>query len=635
MACRFPGAPDVDRYWRNLRDGMESIRRFTDAELTAAGVDAATLADPAYVKAAPVLDGIDLFDAGFFGFTPAEARIADPQQRLFLEVAWSALEAANCDPSRFPGAVGVYAGSALSTYLLNNLIPSPEVAQWASPMQLALGNDKDSLCTRVGYAFDLRGPCYGVQSYCSSSLVAVSTACTALVAGDCDVALAGGVSVSVPHHVGYHHQAGGIASADGHCRAFDADADGAPLGSGAGVVVLRRLADARAAGDHVHAVIRGWAVNNDGGLKAGYTAPGVRGQTEVISEALAAAGVAPTEIDFLEAHGTGTALGDAAEFAALLRAFGDDVEQGSCVLGSAKTNMGHLDRAAGVAGLIKAVLALEHREMPPTLHFQRPNPATDLAHSPFRIEPDADGLAAPGPPAPGRRERLRHRRHQRARGAGGGTRAARDRPLRTAGGAGPVRAHPGGAGRQDRRPGAGPGDAAGAGPRRCGAHAAHRPQGLRVPARRRGRRPRRSRPAPGRSRRRRLADRSGTGARTCGHAAVHRDRGAARGAGRAVRRAGVRGGGGGVRGRRAGHSPCPEPGPVAAFTAEYALGRLLRPGVSDPRGWPGRGPASTWRPRCPGLIALPDVLSSPAFRPGANSDGRLPTAISKDLPGPG
>jgi acyl transferase domain-containing protein len=397
MACRFPGARDVGEYWRNLADGAESIRRFSDEELRAAGVGAETLADPEYVKAAPVLDDIELFDAGFFGFSPAEARICDPQHRLFLEVAWTALEAAGCDPSRFDGSVGVFTGSALSTYLLNNLMPNREVADWASPMQLALGNDKDSLSTRVAYAFDLRGPAYGVQSYCSSSLVAVSAACTSLVAGECDAALAGGVSISVPHHVGYSYQQGGITSPDGHCRAFDADAGGAPLGSGVGAVVLKRLSDAVAQGDHVHAVIRGWAVNNDGGVKVGYTAPGVGGQAEVIGDAMANADVDGTMIDYLEAHGTGTALGDAAEFAAMVRAFGD-VERGSCVLGSAKTNLGHLDRAAGVAGLIKTALALEHRQLPPTLHYKAPNPGIDLDGSPFRVGTELEDWPRRGRP---------------------------------------------------------------------------------------------------------------------------------------------------------------------------------------------------------------------------------------------
>ena len=386
MAGLFPGARDVAAFWRNVSGGVESITTFSDAELAAAGVSLAELADPDYVKAGAVLEDIEAFDAGFFGLAPREVQIIDPQQRLFLETAWTALEAAGCDPGRLDGSVGVFAGAALSTYLINNLLPNPDVAQFASRMQLALGNDKDSLATWTAYALDLRGPCYTVQSYCSTSLVAVSAACTSLVAGDCDLALAGGVAISVPHRVGYRYQEGGIASPDARCRAFDADAKGAPLGNGAGVVVLKRLADARADGDHVHAVIRGWAVNNDGAAKAGYTAPGVRGQSDVISEALANADVDPATVDYIETHGTGTALGDAVEFAALRRAFAAVQAPGSCVLGSVKTNVGHLDRAAGVTGLIKTALAMEHRELPPTLHFTVPNPQLQLESSAFRVQ---------------------------------------------------------------------------------------------------------------------------------------------------------------------------------------------------------------------------------------------------------
>ncbi|MCP3805305.1 SDR family NAD(P)-dependent oxidoreductase [Allokutzneria sp. A3M-2-11 16] len=366
MAGRFPGARDVGQLWRNLCDGVESITRFTDEELLAAGVTPQELADPGYVKANPVLDDIELFDAGFFGIAPTEAKLMDPQQRVFLEVAWSALEAAGCDPGRFPGAIGVFAGAAMSTYLIDRLLTDPDLERWASLTQVVLANDKDSLSTRVAHAFDLRGPSYSVQSYCSTSLVAVSQAASSLLGGECDVALAGGVAISVPHRVGYQFQEGGISSPDGSCRAFDRTAEGTPTGNGAAVVVLKRLADALADGDHVHAVIRGWAVNNDGALKAGYTAPGVRGQAAVIAEAIANAGVDPATIGYVEAHGTGTALGDAAEIAALTKAFGP-IER--CAIGSAKTNLGHLDRAAGVTGLIKAALAVEHGVIPPSLHF--------------------------------------------------------------------------------------------------------------------------------------------------------------------------------------------------------------------------------------------------------------------------
>ncbi len=385
MAGRFPGAADVGRLWQNICQGTDSITRFTDEELTEAGVAPDVLADPRYVPAGAVLDGIDLFDAEFFGIAHREAQLLDPQQRLFLESAWAALEAAGCDPSRYAGSIGVFAGSALSTYLLHNLAGNEAVRGWASPMQVVLGNDKDSLATSTAYSLDLRGPAFNVQSYCSTSLVAVAAACSSLVAGECDVALAGGTAVSVPQRVGYLYQEGGISSPDGRCRAFDVDAQGAPLGSGVGVVVLKRLEDALADGDHVHAVIRGWAVNNDGALKVGYTAPGVRGQSSVIAEALANADIDPATVDLIEAHGTGTALGDAAEIAALRKAF-DGVERpGGTALGSVKTNIGHLDRAAGVTGLIKATLALEHRVIPPTVNFRSPNPQLAQADSPFRV----------------------------------------------------------------------------------------------------------------------------------------------------------------------------------------------------------------------------------------------------------
>jgi acyl transferase domain-containing protein len=401
MAGRFPGARDVAEFWRNLVGGVESITEFTEEELVAAGVPAADVADPLYVRSAPVLDGVDMFDAGFFGLTPKEAQVTDPQQRLFLEVAWEAFEDAGYDPGRLADSVGVFAGSAISTYLLNNLAGNPAVAGSASVLQLALGNDKDSLATRVAYALDLRGPSFSVQSYCSTSLVAVATACTSLLSGDCDLALAGGVAISVPHRVGYLYQDGGISSPDGHCRAFDADAAGAPIGNGAAAVVLRRFDDAVEAGDHVYAVLKGWAVNNDGSLKAGYPAPGVRGQTRVIVEAMANADVRPQDIDYIEAHGTGTSLGDAAEFAALTNAFegsSDAVSSGHCAIGSLKTNVGHLDRAAGVTGLIKTALSLRNRTLVPTLHFTRPNPRLDFAHSPFHVQTSLQAWPDPGRP---------------------------------------------------------------------------------------------------------------------------------------------------------------------------------------------------------------------------------------------
>jgi acyl transferase domain-containing protein len=370
MAGRMPGAEDVDALWQMLVEGREGITFFTDEELLASGVSPAQLADPTYVRAGAVVADVDRFDAGFFGFSPGEATMLDPQHRLFLEHAWHALEDAAHDPAQFDGTVGVFAGCGLSSYFMANVLARPDIIERYGLVQLGLANDKDSLATRVAYALDLRGPCYNIQSYCSTSLVAVCAAATSLVQGECDMALAGGVHISVPHRVGYHHD-GAMTSGDGHCRAFDARAGGTPIGSGVGVVVLRRLEDALADRDDVRAVIRGWAVNNDGRQKVGFTAPSARGQSDVIAEAQGAAGVDASAIDYVEAHGTGTALGDAVEIAALQRVFSPGTR---CLVGSVKTNLGHLDRAAGVTGLIKTTLALRHEVIPPTLHFTDPNP---------------------------------------------------------------------------------------------------------------------------------------------------------------------------------------------------------------------------------------------------------------------
>ncbi|MFG1710516.1 SDR family NAD(P)-dependent oxidoreductase [Nonomuraea sp. M3C6] len=369
MSGRFPGASDVAELWSVIRAGASGITRFSEEELRAAGVPDDLLADPAYVQAGPVIDGVELFDAAFFGFSPKDAQILDPQHRLFLEHSWTALEDAGCDPKRFDGSIGVFGGCAHSSYLQNNLLPSG-IGAVVGELALGLANDKDSLTTRVAHALGLSGPSYGVQSYCSTSLVAVCAAATSLAGFECDLALAGGVAVNVPHRVGYLYQQGGIAPPDGECRAFDAGGLGSPLGSGVGVVALRRLEDALADGDQIYAVIRGWAVNNDGGRKVGFTAPGVRGQAAVMAEALASADLTAADIDYVEAHGTGTALGDAAELAALQQVFRGQ----SLLIGSVKTNLGHLDRAAGVTNLIKAALALCHDEIPPTLNLTEPNP---------------------------------------------------------------------------------------------------------------------------------------------------------------------------------------------------------------------------------------------------------------------
>jgi acyl transferase domain-containing protein/thioesterase domain-containing protein/2-polyprenyl-3-methyl-5-hydroxy-6-metoxy-1,4-benzoquinol methylase/acyl carrier protein len=386
VAGRFPGAADIEAFWQNLAAGVESITTLTDADLLAAGVPAKHLSNPRYVRARARLDGVADFDAPFFGMSPREAATTDPQHRIFLECAWEALEHAGIDPARFPGSIGVYGGAGADGYLLHHLAPDRELMESLGALSPVIGNDKDHLTTRVAYKLDLRGPSITVQSACSTSLVAVQLACQALLGYQCDAALAGGVSVAFPQGTGHLHQPGNILSPDGHCRAFDASAQGTVPGDGVGIVVLRRLADALEDGDSILAVILGAAVNNDGSAKVGYTAPSVDGQAEVIAMAHAVAGVSAETISYVEAHGTGTALGDPIEIAALTQAFraGTDA-RGTCGVGSLKTNIGHLNTAAGVASLIKVVLALHHEALPATLHFETPNPAIDFASSPFVV----------------------------------------------------------------------------------------------------------------------------------------------------------------------------------------------------------------------------------------------------------
>jgi acyl transferase domain-containing protein/acyl carrier protein len=386
MVGRFPGASNTEAFWQNLSSGTESIRPFTEEELAAAGVDPALLADPNYVRAGAALDGVEDFDAAFFGYSPNEAEILDPQQRIFLECAWEALERAGYDSERYSGRVGVYASAGLNTYLLNNLQTSRQLMQTANGYQVFIANDKDFIPTRVSYKLNLKGPSINVQTACSSSLVAIHLASQSLLNGECDMALAGGVSINLPQRAGYLYQERGIASRDGHCRAFDAQAGGTVRGDGVGVVVLKRLSDAIADRDTIHAVIRGSAINNDGSLKAGYTAPSVQGQAEAIAEALEVAGVNPETISYIEAHGTGTEIGDPIEVAALTQAFHSLTDKKNfCAIGSVKTNIGHLDTAAGVAGFIKTVMALQNRQIPPSLHFEKPNPKIDFENSPFYV----------------------------------------------------------------------------------------------------------------------------------------------------------------------------------------------------------------------------------------------------------
>ncbi|MBW4477602.1 MAG: KR domain-containing protein [Tolypothrix brevis GSE-NOS-MK-07-07A] len=384
MSGRFPGAKDISSFWQNLCDGVEAISTFTDEELIEFEVSRELLNNSNYLKVGAILEDIDLFDASFFGFNPKEAEITDPQHRLFLECAWEALENAGYDSQNCKSRIGVYAGASLNNYQSFNL--NRDQIGSANSFQKMIGNDKDFLATRVSYKLNLTGPSLTVQTACSTSLVATSLACQSLLNYQCDMALAGGVSIRIPQKTGYLHQEGGILSPDGHCRAFDAKARGTIIGNGAGVVVLKRLADAIADGDHIYAVIKGNAINNDGSGKVGYTAPSVNGQAQVIAEALALADVEAETISYIEAHGTGTVLGDPIEISALTNVFRESTDQkGFCAIGSVKTNIGHLDAAAGVTSLIKTALALKHQQIPPSLNFEQPNPEIDFANSPFYV----------------------------------------------------------------------------------------------------------------------------------------------------------------------------------------------------------------------------------------------------------
>lgn len=390
MACRVPGAKTPDEFWDNLLQGREARVELTEDSLRAAGVRDELLRDPGYVRSAMPLDGVDQFDAGFFGLSPRDAAIMDPQHRHFLECCWESLENAGYDPERFDGSIGVFGGSGHNAYFHQNLLGNRALEEQVGHFLLRhTGNDKDFLATRVSYEMNLRGPSVNVQTACSTSLVAVHLAVSSLLSLECDIALAGGVTIEMPLGQGYLYRDGEILSPDGHCRPFDQSAGGTVFGSGVGLVVLRRLDDALAAGDTIHAVILGSAVNNDGAGKLSYLAPSVDGQAAAIREALVVADVDPATVSFIECHGTGTKLGDAIEIAALRQAYGSSVGGGECVLGSVKSNIGHLDTAAGVAGLIKTVLAMRHRTIPGTLHFRTPNEHVVAHGPPFVVRSEA------------------------------------------------------------------------------------------------------------------------------------------------------------------------------------------------------------------------------------------------------
>ena len=391
MACRAPGAADINEFWSNLSGGVESIRFFTPEEALAAGADPGRVADPQRVLAAPILDGVEDFDAGLFGLTRREAEILGPAHRVFLECAAAALDHAGYDPARYPGEIGVYGGVGSGEYQWENLLPNHSFVRTVGSMAIALGNNRDYAPTFVSYKLNLRGPSIAVSTACSTGLVAIHLASEAVRNGECDMALAGAASVELAQWHGYRYQEGSILSPDGHCRAFDADAHGTLWGSGGGMVLLKRLSDALADGDTVHGLLLGSAINNDGSDKVGFSAPSVSGQSEVIAQALGVAGVEPGDIDYVEAHGTGTQVGDPIEVRALADVFGGrGLPAGSCRMGTVKPNIGHLAAAAGTVGLIKTVLSLRNETLPPTLHLRRPNPAIGFEQTPFRVVAEAE-----------------------------------------------------------------------------------------------------------------------------------------------------------------------------------------------------------------------------------------------------
>ena len=395
MSCRFPGARNLEEFWQNLAGGIESITQLSDQEIIESGVPRSCLTNPDYVKAAPLLGEPELFDAAFFGFSPTEAKMMDPQHRILLELAYEALENAACDADRYKGRIGVYAGAAMNTYFMNRRLDSRFAEEYIPTL---IVNDKDFLSTRISYKLNLKGPSITIQTACSTSLVATHLARQSLLCEETDVALVGAISVRVPPKAGYFYDGAGVVSPDGKVRAFDAKANGTVFGSGGGVIVLKRLADAIANGDTIYAVIKGSAVNNDGSEKAGYTAPSVNSQADAVVEALANAGVDADSITYIEAHGSGTPVGDPIEILALTKAFRTSTQRcGYCAIGSVKTNVGHLDAAAGIAGIIKTALALKHRMLPPSLNYSEPNPEIDFASTPFFVNTRFASWASSGP----------------------------------------------------------------------------------------------------------------------------------------------------------------------------------------------------------------------------------------------
>ncbi|RZI93482.1 MAG: acyltransferase domain-containing protein, partial [Variovorax sp.] len=385
MAGRFPGAADVEQFWANLMAGRDTITMFNDDTLDA-GVSAALRADPAYVRARGVIDGVEQFDAAFFGINPREAELMDPQQRVFLEICWECLERGGYIPDQCEVPVGVYGGMNNATYFQKHLSTRPDLVEALGEFQVMLANEKDYITTRVANRLNLTGPAVSVHTACSTSLVAVNEAFHSLRTGQCGMALAGGVAITCPPNSGYLHLEGAMLSPDGHTRSFDANAQGTVFSDGAAVVLLKRLSDALADGDPIYAVLRGSAINNDGGAKASFTAPSVNGQAAVISAALASSGVDARSISYVETHGTATPMGDPVEIEGLTKAYArHTADTGFCGIGSVKSNVGHLVMAAGAAGLIKTALSLQSECIPASLHFESPNPAINFGATPFRV----------------------------------------------------------------------------------------------------------------------------------------------------------------------------------------------------------------------------------------------------------
>lgn len=384
MAGRFPGALSIQELWEVLRDGKETISFFSPEELDKS-IPEALRNDPLYVPARGIVPSAKEFDARFFGINPKLAEAMDPQQRLFLEIAWEVLEQSGHLPKHYKGSIGVYAGSGTNTYYINNVLPNKKLLGQVGSFQATTVNDKDYIASRTAYHLNLKGPAVSVHSACSTSLLAIAEAVEAIRNGQCDVALAGASSITAPMHSGHLYQEGSMLSSNGHCRSFDAAGKGTVFSDGAGVVLLKSLSEAKKDGDVIHGVIKGIGINNDGGHKGSFTAPCVKGQSGAISSALLDAGVQPADISYLEAHGTATPLGDPIEMEGLHTIFGKQSSNGHCAIGSIKSNMGHLTAAAGVAGLIKTVLAMKHRQIPPSLGFENPNPAIDFENSPFFV----------------------------------------------------------------------------------------------------------------------------------------------------------------------------------------------------------------------------------------------------------